>query len=425
MSNLLFHSFPTQIKQGGFTLNIQCPTCGKTHCSHQIDFIYGFQKFALEIRKKEITNDLLNAILLNEKVFINASDFYFLPRIFKNSELRTLFEKEILEIVYNPLGCGYIAGIRTNLGFNIGAYESFEKYINHVEEKLSDNSHNKQLNQVENDIITRIETNPIKFEKAELEQKIIKEIKLDLKNKNVTRPRRIRTSNLNQVNYNDAIDILSICNSNRALVIGAELGVQNILLDSASKENLNNKFGPTFYRKYIKGDKQIEVFQEITELKGIPNLGELYIKGIITVDNLLKIRESLDGKVFRIWYESNDYNREETLKKIINSVDSKLQGRIAKHFRWVVPLVAGVVDPLGGVTTSYANSFIVDKVLTGYHPNLFLDKVFRKNVEAMNLEHRKKQTRIAVSKRKAKVKRNDNCPCGSGKKYKRCCLGKK
>ena len=26
--------------------------------------------------------------------------------------------------------------------------------------------------------------------------------------------------------------------------------------------------------------------------------------------------------------------------------------------------------------------------------------------------------------RNAKIKRNDPCPCGSGKKYKKCCLGK-
>jgi methionyl aminopeptidase len=26
--------------------------------------------------------------------------------------------------------------------------------------------------------------------------------------------------------------------------------------------------------------------------------------------------------------------------------------------------------------------------------------------------------------RTAKIKRNDPCPCGSGKKYKKCCLGK-
>ncbi|MCX4239245.1 SEC-C metal-binding domain-containing protein [Paraliomyxa miuraensis] len=30
----------------------------------------------------------------------------------------------------------------------------------------------------------------------------------------------------------------------------------------------------------------------------------------------------------------------------------------------------------------------------------------------------------AVSRQTARVGRNDPCPCGSGRKYKRCCLGK-
>ena len=31
----------------------------------------------------------------------------------------------------------------------------------------------------------------------------------------------------------------------------------------------------------------------------------------------------------------------------------------------------------------------------------------------------------ALAKVSAKVKPNEPCPCGSGKKYKKCCMGKK
>ena len=36
----------------------------------------------------------------------------------------------------------------------------------------------------------------------------------------------------------------------------------------------------------------------------------------------------------------------------------------------------------------------------------------------------KEVTPLLVSDSKPKVGRNDPCPCGSGKKYKKCCLGK-
>jgi len=89
-----------------------------------------------------------------------------------------------------------------------------------------------------------------------------------------------------------------------------------------------------------------------------------------------------------------------------------------------VPVVAGIIEPITGIASSYSNSFIADKFLKGYHPNLFLDNVLRKNIIAKQKSHKTKLTTQVIRKRKTKIGRNDPCICGSGKKYKRCCINK-
>jgi preprotein translocase subunit SecA len=44
--------------------------------------------------------------------------------------------------------------------------------------------------------------------------------------------------------------------------------------------------------------------------------------------------------------------------------------------------------------------------------------------EELSLDDWRPQEIITVKRDKPKVGRNDPCPCGSGKKYKKCCMGK-
>jgi len=407
-----------------FNFQVNCPKCGRTKCKHQIDLIIGFQQFELKQRKKEIINDFINALLLNDQIYIYSYDIFFLIECFKISELRKLVEKDILKIIYADLGSAFLTGIKNNLNFDLGSYESFDKYIGGVEKKLISKSHSNSLNQAENDFLARVESTPHRIDKQILKDRITSATKNDLENANITKPRMIKSQSLNSVLNQDAIQVLAIAHSNRALILGGELDIESIHLDKDAKEIMNAKMGPTFLKKIFRGANKIEIFKEINDMKGLPNLGELYISKIITLDDIFKIRESIDGKVFRIWYDSKDYDKDKTLKHILNSVDSKLSGIISRHIRWIVPVVAGIIEPVTGIASSYSNSFIADKFLKGYHPNLFLDNVLRKNINAKQKSHRKKLTSQVIRKRKTKIGRNEPCICGSGKKYKRCCINK-
>lgn len=55
-------------------------------------------------------------------------------------------------------------------------------------------------------------------------------------------------------------------------------------------------------------------------------------------------------------------------------------------------------------------------------------KIFREAIEEQALENKSKSTKSQassnLSKTRPQVGRNDPCPCGSGKKYKKCCYNK-
>jgi len=384
--------------------------------------IIGFQEFEFEERKQQIINDFINALLINDQIFIYSYDIFFLIDCFTITELRKLVELDILKVIYGEIGSAYFTGVKNNLKFGFGSYQDFGTYILGVENKLAKKSHSGLLNQAENDFLARIEATPHKIDKDTLIQRITDATKNDISNPNITGTKFIKSTNLNSVYNQDIIKILSIAHTNRALILGGEIEIKNIKLDQQAKQIVNSKFGPTFLKKIFRGMNKVDVFEEINNLKGLPNLGFLYISNIISLNDILTIRNSIDGKVFRIWYESQEYSKEETLKHVLNSVDNRLQNIITKHIRWFIPVVASVINPIGGVTASYANSFIVEKMLSGYHPNLFLDKVLRKNITRKEIQHRKKLTGQTIRKRKAKIGRNEPCICGSGKKYKRCCL---
>ena len=72
------------------------------------------------------------------------------------------------------------------------------------------------------------------------------------------------------------------------------------------------------------------------------------------------------------------------------------------------------------MTASAFDSYILDKVSKGWHPNFFLDDGLKKLIDG-SVEEYNKQKRVALLQQRFKgVGRNDPCPCGSGKKFKKC-----
>ncbi len=69
---------------------------------------------------------------------------------------------------------------------------------------------------------------------------------------------------------------------------------------------------------------------------------------------------------------------------------------------------------------SLGESFLIEKFVTGWNPKLFLDNFLKERIDKKIKDYELKKSYDLAEKYFGKVGRNDPCPCGSGKKFKRC-----
>ena len=95
---------------------------------------------------------------------------------------------------------------------------------------------------------------------------------------------------------------------------------------------------------------------------------------------------------------------------------------LVKVARYITPLVIGIQSPILGSVITGIDSFIISKMLKGWHPIFFLDDRLSKKVNNVIDIHNKKEKRKKIEALSGhKIDKDDLCPCNSGKKFKDCC----
>ena len=249
-----------------------------------------------------------------------------------------------------------------------------------------------------------------------MSDKILKEVDYDLKNKNLTDFLAIRSKNRNEVENNDILKILRLLQINAGLVYASEISTENLFTDRAIRSILNTKLSPII--KDAQKDS-IGLINDITSKKGIPDLSDLYLKKIISIHDFISIVENSNGTKFRKWLISQEYNHEDTISQLMKERPNS-DGPLIKTIKFIVTNVVGFINPIAGLGASATESFLINRFLQGWHPNLFLDNTLMKNIDKKIEEDLELKRRKSIEKRFPKVGRNDPCPCGSEKKFKRC-----
>ena len=160
--------------------------------------------------------------------------------------------------------------------------------------------------------------------------------------------------------------------------------------------------------------------QSILKKKGFPDLGELFVDQVIDLEDILKLRNRLQGKLFRFWTLNDAYEEEQMQQDIMNSVHSVLQSKLMGAVRFITCNALGLINPAIGLASSAVDSFVLNKVLRGWHPNFFLDEKMKKSIDECIKRKEQEDKKTLLRERFKDVGRNDPCPCGSGKKFKRC-----
>ncbi|WP_218938686.1 YecA family protein [Oleiharenicola lentus] len=250
----------------------------------------------------------------------------------------------------------------------------------------------------------------------ELGKLVHAEFEYDLNNGNVRSLLGLKSLNTSSILPEDVFKVLRVLEVNSHLILTRRLKAAAVNIEAGCRSVLKTKIPPSLSSQGTLSS--IEVFQDILLGKSIPDLGTLYLSKIITMRDVLEIRDGLDGIMFRQWIASSHYDKDIVQKKLL---EPRIKaGFSEKAVRWIVPSALKISDSLGGSLLSKTASFLLNSFLDDWHPSVFLDQQLADKVDNKIAAHSAELERKRIIERFGKIPRNDPCPCGSGIKFKRC-----
>ncbi len=394
-----------------------------------LDILYGYDiKVDVHQVTLQIINDLLTAILTYDHVYIEGHHIWDVLSVFGSVNLEKLLRGGILHFipdnklspvmmkrkdgVWRPDFFGYASGVYDDNGNLI--FKAAQQEWGSIETTFYDKGIKGQDAQA---FLYLVDEHKKVVDQEQVRELALKETFDDLRNELfVTENSIMRTNNLGQMEFHQ-LNILRLHELNTVAVIAGLLGADAVKTDGQISELMTRKCASVFSEKMKDGVTSV---QSIFRKKGFPDFGELFANNVIDLEDILKLRNSLQGKIFRSWAVHDDYDETQMQMDIMNSVHSLLGSKISGAIRFVTCNAIGLISSVTGVAVSAFDSFILNKVVQGWHPNFFLDDKVKERIDKCIKEKEQEEKEALLRERFKGVGRNEPCPCGSGKKFKRC-----
>ena len=143
-------------------------------------------------------------------------------------------------------------------------------------------------------------------------------------------------------------------------------------------ELAESKFG--YVAGAIAPRSQERRFQRVVQLSGPPDLRLEWGERVISVDKLLKVRESDECRVFRDWLRSTDEMNDREVQEMLSNLRAKLGLRASsttgKVVRFLASTAAGLIGVLPGAVAGAIDSFIVEKLFPRNGIVMFINNQF-------------------------------------------------
>lgn len=158
-----------------------------------------------------------------------------------------------------------------------------------------------------------------------------------------------------------------------------------------------------------------KAFAHIQEISGVPDLGIAFAQKRISATTVLELRSSKHCQALRDWFAQGSPidGTEDIVRRYVDSLGkpSWIDNIPTKILRFAVTTGLGAAGPLVGAAASLIDNFLLGKWFPYKSPRLFLKRA-KVLLEA---------TPVVPKPSASGKNRNRPCPCGSRKKYKRCC----
>ncbi len=369
--------------------------------------------------KKIYASEFLLSLLLHDTIFINIDSLEEVILLLGiDSTLFLLRERILIVIDDGGTRVAFMPNGDMNLLMNFSNCSefNFDNILHRLLEKYKGNFKRQLIKP----LVFAADNASVKMDGAWQGHLVTDEVISDFENKRVVEYLGFKNDYSNVIVKDEDVNpTFRLSYVNKSLIYQHTLNIDCLLTESAAKQIINLKLGPYLSSTLA---NPTGLFQEILKDKQIPDFTAFFLEGILTIEEIVAMRESVDGKKFRNWLESEDYNKEEVYKKMLSSLKNKGDNLLVRVIRFALTNIIGVASTSIGLGVSAVDSFIIDKFLKGWHPNLFLDDVLSKKLDKIQENNsvsirQQKEERIFGRK----IQRNETCPCGSMKKYKNCC----
>ena len=397
---------------------------------NRLDILCGYD-MTVDSREvtRQIANDLITAILTYDNVCIEGNHIWDVLQVFGSVYISELLRSNILHFIpdnlinpvmmkksdqiWRPEFFPYASGVCNEKGDVV--FQSVQEEWSEIETKFF---HNGIKGEEAQALLYLIDEKKTVINQATIKELALKETLNDLKDERfVTDNSILRTNRLGLTEFH-RLNVLRLHKLNTVVVTASLLGTNALKTDGHLRVLMNQKCASVFVTKFKDGVASI---QSILHKKGFPDLGGLFVEHVIDLGDVLKLRNSIQGKLFRYWAMNDEYDENQMQMDIMNSVHTVLGSKISGAIRFLACSAIGVVSTISGVAASAFDSFILNKIAQGWHPNFFLDDKIKDTIDKC-IKDKEDEAKEAVRKERFRgVGRNDPCPCGSGLKFKNCC----
>lgn len=352
---------------------------------------------------------LFICLLLHDVIYLRHNDYLSCLTLIGHENMIKMLESGCIKIVYDFHDFTWSLQDQSyELGFMMRlapAKDLVEGYtsITHPDRKIE--SRLRYLTEQNQILLNNTEDNLVD---EDLPRSIITEVLRDTSNKQFCERFNLEP---NKFSVSKSLVSLRLCDILTGYLLQHKLGVNEIIQDAFSKNYVRSKLVLASV-----SDRSTDCFESILNLKGVPDLLDLYSKNIISFDEILAIRNQSQAISFRYWIKENDYDREQVTRELLKPCKSKLTSKLIS---FIFPNVVGLINPVAGISASAVDSFFLQMLKDKWNPKLFLDDSLSKFLDDKISASRTKELK---QKRESytKIQVSDPCYCGSGKIYGKC-----
>lgn len=347
-----------------------------------------------EKRAKEFIRNLVISIFIHDITYIKTNDLFLLFKYFSVNRALELLRTDSIKIIDdNGLDMSLLedSNGKRFLSFNENCYmypnKQKAEHFNSSFEYLEFQTNKSPLpSEIKNVLLYLVEKKTIKFDIDEMIGKIKKEMDFDLSNKSITNFLNINPEKLEESkNING---LFNLARDNQTLLYSAILKSDNLICESSFFENYRIKIQN---KAEIQNNKSINSYNYLANKFGIPDFTDLILNNVISFEQFLELRTKKGATKFRDWLSQLEFDKENAIEDLLNNIPGKKnKNTIISTLRWAFSNAIGIIEPISGIVASTVDSFIVDKLISGWSPNLYLNQNLKSQLDKSIRKNKKK-----------------------------------